>query len=114
MSDNWKTEIIKKLPGPATFLFAAFSFFKWTDQNVVAWICLVVAIIALFLVIRFEHYEKIIDRQERQIEFYSDQAMKSSVKASETISDLSMTIASGIGKSGKSYRKESEEQTGIS
>lgn len=108
MQDNWKTEIIKKLPWSATFLIAAFCFFKFTDQVLVAWICFIVAIIALFLVIRFEYYEKIIDRQEGQIKFYSDQAMQSHSTASKTISDLNTSVASSLGNT---YKKESEEQT---
>lgn len=109
MSDNWKTEIIKKLPWSATFLIAAFCFFKYTDRELVAWICFVVAIIALFLVIRFEYYEKIIDRQEKQIKYYSKQALDSHSAATKTISDMNTSIASGIG----TYKKESTEQTEI-
>lgn len=108
MPDNWKTEIIKQLPWSATFLIAAFVFFKYTDQVLVAWICFIVAIIALFLVIRFEYYEKIIDRQEKQIKYYSKQALESHSTASKAISDMNTSVSSSMGKT---YKKESGEQT---
>lgn len=108
MKNDWKTEIIKKLPWSATFLIAAFFFFKYTDQEIVAWICFVVAIIALFLVIRFEYYEKIIDRQEKQITQYSKQAFEAHTGATKTISEMNTAVASGIGKN---YKKESNNQT---
>lgn len=107
MKSDWKTEIIKKLPWSATFLIAAFSFFKYTDQELVAWICFVIAIIALFLVIRFEHYEKIIDRQEEQIKKYSKQALDAHKGASKTVADMNTSVASSF----SNYKKESESQT---
>jgi len=65
--DNWRTEIIKKLPWSATFLIASFSFFYFAKNDLAGWICLIIATIALFLVIKFDYYEKIIDRLEKQI-----------------------------------------------
>ena len=109
MKNDWKTEIIKKLPWSATFLLAAFCFFKYTDQELVAWICFVVAIIALFLVIRFEYYEKIIDRQEKQIKQYSKQAMEVQTGASKTIAEMNTSMASNLG----GYKKESDNQTEV-
>ena len=108
MSDNWKTEIIKKIPWSATFLLAAFGFFKYTNHVLVAWICFIVAIITLFLVIRFEYYERIIDRQEKQIKYYSKQAMDSHSTAAKTVSELTSSVATAFDKN---YKKESEEQT---
>ena len=109
MKSDWKTEIIKKLPWSATFLIAAFSFFKYTDQELVAWICFVAAIIALFLVIRFEYYEKIIDRQEKQIKQYSKQAIDAQMGATKAISDMNTSVASSLGN----YKKETDNQTEI-
>ena len=94
--DNWKTEIVRKLPWSATFLVASFVFFKFTNYELVGWICIVVAIIALFLVIRFEYYEKIIDRQEKQIEKYGNSAIKAHESASKTISEMNTGIAKGL------------------
>lgn len=105
--NDWKTEIIKKLPWSATFLVASFCFFKFTTYEIVAWICFVVAIIALFLVIRFEYYEKIIDRQEKQIKQYSKQAFDAHKGASKTISDMNTSVASTVNK----YKKEEASQT---
>lgn len=107
MESNWKTEIIKKLPWSATFLTASFCFFKWTEQDIVAWICFVVAIIALFLVIKFEYYEKIIERQEKQISQYSKQALNSQSQAMKTMSEANTQIASGLGK----YQRPEDIQT---
>lgn len=109
MKSDWKIEIIKKLPWSGTFLIAAFFFFKYTNQELVAWICFVVAIIALFLVIRFEYYEKIIDIQEKQIKLYSRQAIDVQMGASKTISDMNTSVASSI----SNYKKESDSQTEI-
>ncbi len=108
MKNDWKTEIIKKLPWSATFLIAAFFFFKYTDQEIVAWICFVVAIIALFLVIRFEYYEKIIDRQEKQISLWSKQAFEAHTSTTKTISEMNTSVASGMGKN---YKKDTDNQT---
>lgn len=109
MTNDYKTEIIKKLPWSATFLIAAFFFFKWTNQELVAWICFVVSIIALFLVIRFEYYEKIIDRQEKQIKQYSKQAIDSQVGATKAISEMNTSVASKIGIG--EYKKDVNSQT---
>lgn len=108
MKNDWKTEIIKKLPWSATFLVAAFFFFKFTEQEIVAWLCFVVAIIALFLVIRFEYYEKIIDRQEKQISQYSKQAFEAHTATTKTISEMNTAVASSIGNN---YKKEFDNQT---
>ena len=107
MQSDWKTEIIKKLPWSATFLIAAFSFFKYTDYEIVAWICFIVAIIALFLVIRFEYYEKIIDRQEKQIKQYSKQALEAQIGATKAISDMNTSVVSSL----SNYKKEVDNQT---
>ncbi len=107
MKNDWKIEIVKKLPWSATFLIAAFCFFKYTEQDLVAWICIVVAIITLFLVIRFEYYEKIIDRQEKQIKFYSKQAIESQTSAFKTISEMNTNIASNLGN----YKRPTDGQT---
>lgn len=110
MKSDWKTEIIRKLPWSATFLVASFCFFKWTNYEIVAWISFIVAIIALFLVIRFEYYEKIIDRQEKQIEHYSKQAIKSQKDATETISGMNTAVATALSQS--QYKKiESQTDT---
>lgn len=90
--DNWKTEIIKKLPWSATFLFASLCFF-YINKELPAWICIVVAIIALFLVIRFEYYEKIIERQEKEIKYYSRSAMDTHKKTSEILTDNAKSIS---------------------
>jgi hypothetical protein len=95
LENDWKIEIVKKLPWSATFLFASFCFFKWTDNDIVGWICCIVAIIALFLVIKFEYYEKIIDRQEKQIKKYSESAFRIHQNASDTISKMNTSIAEG-------------------
>ena len=108
MKTDWKIEIIRKLPWSATFLLAAFILFKYTDEDLAAWISFVVSIIALFLVIRFEYYEKIIDRQENQIDYYIQKAMDSQAGAMKNMSEANTAIASNI--SGK-YRKESDSQT---
>ena len=108
MGDYWRTEIIRKLPWSATFLVASFCFFKWTGYEIVAWICFIVAVIALFLVIRFEYYEKIIDRQERQIRTYSKQALEAHKGATKTISDMNTSVASSL--SGK-YKRDLDNQT---
>lgn len=107
MDNDWKKEIIKKLPWSATFLVASFVFFRWTEYEIVGWICLIVAIIALFLVIRFEYYERIFDRQEKQIKQYSHQALETQKDATKTISGMNTSIASNIGK----YIKEGSNQT---
>lgn len=110
MKNDWQVEIIRKLPWSATFLVASFAFFKWTGYEIVAWICFVVAIIALFLVIRFEYYEKIIDRQEKQIKLYSKQAFYAHKTSSKTIGDMNSSIASELKDK---YMKSSEGQTDI-
>ena len=109
MKSDWKIEIIKKLPWSATFLVASFFFFKWTSQELVAWICFIVAIIALFVVIRFEYYEKIIDRQERQIKQYSKQVIEIQKGATEQISEMHTTVVSGMGQ----YKKVIDRPTEI-
>ena len=108
MNSDWKTEIIKKLPWSATFLVASFCFFKWTDYEIVAWICFIVAIIALFLVIRFEYYEKIIDRQEKQIKIYTKQAIDVQMGATKAITEMHTSVSSSISKK---YKKDSGDQT---
>lgn len=107
MGNDWKTEIIRKLPWSATFLVASFCFFKFTEHETIGLICLVVAIIALFLVIRFEYYEKIIDRQETQIKQYSKQALEVQRKATKTISDMDTSVASNMNK----YKREDNSET---
>jgi len=107
MQSDWKTEIIKKLPWSATFLIASFFFFKYTNYEIVAWICFIIAIIALFLVIRFEYYEKIIDRQEKQIKQYSKQALDAHMGATKAISDMNTSVASSI----SNYKKKTDSQT---
>lgn len=102
---NWKTEIVRKVPWSATFLVASFSFFKFTEHEVLGWIFAVVAIITLFLVIRFENYEKIIDRQEKQIENYSNKALKAHRDTAKTLSEANTAIASGF----SSYKKVDSE-----
>jgi hypothetical protein len=107
IQNDWKTEIIKKMPWSATFLVASFLFFKYTNYEIVAWICFVVATIALFLVIRFEYYEKIIDRQEKQIKQYSKQALDSQVGATKAISDMNTSVVSSL----SNYKNNSDDQT---
>lgn len=94
--DDWRTEIIKRLPWSGTFLTFSFLFFKFTKYEVAGWVCLVVAIIALFIVIRVEHYEKIIDRQEKEIEKYSKSAMKAHQETTKTISEFNGRISKTI------------------
>jgi K+ transporter len=106
--DNWKTEIIRKVPWSATFLVAAFCFFKFTQYELVGWICIIVAVIALFLVIRFEYYEKIIERQEKQIENYSTQALRAHKDTTKTLSDVNTAMSSGISNI---YKKSTEGET---
>lgn len=108
MESDWKTEIIRKLPWSATFLVASFCFFKWTTYEIVAWICFVIAVITLFLVIRFEYYEKIIDRQEKQIKSYSKQASEAHRGAAKTLSDMNTSVASDISKK---YKKALDNRT---
>jgi len=107
MKNDWKTEVVKKLPWSATFLIAAYFFFKYTNEDLVAWICFVIAIIALFLVIRFEYYEKIIDRQEKQIDLYIERAHNSQAEAMKVMSEVNTCVASSFGD----YQKISEGET---
>jgi hypothetical protein len=107
MQTDWKIEIIRKLPWSATFLLSSFCFFKFTQYVIAGWICLVVAIIALFILIRFEYYENIIDRQESEIDEYRQHAMQSQKDATETISSVNTSLASGFEKEG--YSKPSSE-----
>ena len=103
--DNWKTEIIKKLPWSATFLFASLCFF-YIDKELPAWICIVVAIIALFLVIRFEYYEKIIERQEKEIRYYSQSAKDTHRETNEILTDSAKNFS-------KEYERSRDSATRI-
>lgn len=68
MLNTWTKQTIRKLPwGAGTFLTGSVVLFIAGKGETAAYICLIVSIIALFLSIRFHHYEKIIERQEKQI-----------------------------------------------
>lgn len=69
-----------------------------------------VATIALFLVVRFEYYERIIHRQEKQIEQYSKNVLKTQKEASQVISDMNAAVVGGL-VSQQQYIKNDNSQT---
>lgn len=88
-------EIIKQLPWSAVFLVAAYFFFKDHVNDTAGWVCLVIAIVALFLVVRFSHYENIIAHKDKQIDKDRKHVMDTQKNAAETFAQFTTNLAQG-------------------
>lgn len=85
--NNWMTEAVKQIPLPAVFLFVClYSFYLRIEP--LGWFCLAVAVFTASLLIKFEYYEKIMSRQENQIEQFSKNALAANKNATETACDI--------------------------
>ena len=103
MGDNWKTEIVRRVPWVATFLVGSVIFF-YIKMDWQGWICLIISIAALFLLIKWEYYERIINRQEKQIKFFSKNAMDTQETSNKILTD-------NLQRMGNKYQKQSDDIT---